>query len=54
LFYNKTNCKVAKGEGCFGKAIGGHRELIAKPGIEARVGVALEVYGRKNTGTHNS
>jgi len=54
LCYDGTNCRAAKGEGYFSKAIGGHRESIDKPSIETIVGVALEAYGRKGIITHNS
>jgi len=54
LCYDGTNCRAAKGEGYFSKAIRGHRESIAKPSIETRVRVTLEAYGRKGIRLHNS
>jgi len=54
LCYDDTNYKATKGEGCFGKTIGGHKESIIKPSIEARIEIASKVNGKEGIGTHNS
>jgi hypothetical protein len=54
LFYDNTNCRVAKEDGCFGKIIGGNRESIDKPSTKVRVGATLEAYEKKGTKAHNS
>ncbi len=54
MCYDNTNHKVAKGEGCIGKAVRGGKKSITKPNTKTRIRAMTEEHGREGIEVHNS